>query len=285
MKNIVLFHENCTDGSGAALAAFLKFRENAIYIPVNYNKPLPEIESGSNIFILDFSYPKETLISLNDRSNSLIVLDHHKTAMDQLSGLPFAQFDMDKSGAMLAWEYFHKDQQPPELIKIIQDRDLWKFKIEDTRKVTSVLKGIKDFREYEKHLHDTSELLTEAPYLMKYESAVVDSFVSKAVVGEWDGALCAVVNVTGLFSEVGEKLYTDYAIDFAAMYFVTSEGHMVFSLRSNSFDVSNHAVKHKTINGGGHKFASGMSVRIDEGAAILKDIYANAQPIEKYRKK
>lgn len=285
MKNIVLFHENCTDGSGAALAAFLKFRENAIYIPVNYNKPLPEIESGSNIFILDFSYPKETLISLNDRSNSLIVLDHHKTAMDQLHGLPFAQFNMDKSGAMLAWEFFHPGQPVPKLIELIQDRDLWKFNYPDTRNVSAVLKSIKDFKDYESHLYDVSALIKEAPYKLKYESEMVDSFASKAVVGTWDGATCAIVNTTGLFSEVGEKLYSNYNIDFAAMYFITSEGHMVFSLRSNGFDVAKHAEKHKTISGGGHQKAAGMSVNLVEGAMILKEIYSNCKPLNDFKNK
>jgi len=282
MENYILFHKDCTDGSGAALAAYLKFGDNAKYIPVQYNTPLPEISSGSNVYILDFSYPKDILEELNNRSKSLIVLDHHKTAMEQLKGLPYAKFDMEKSGAVLAWEYFHEDSEEPYLFKIIQDRDLWKFKLPETKEVSAALQTIKNFKDFIPHLFDIEELKQKGKMKLDYDTEVIRSMMSKTVVGVWGDKTCALINATGLFSDLGNEIYTNYNVDFVAMFFVTSDGKMVFSMRSNKCDVSNIA---KQYGGGGHMYAAGMCVSLMDGTSILQKMFTNAQPLENYKKK
>jgi oligoribonuclease NrnB/cAMP/cGMP phosphodiesterase (DHH superfamily) len=75
------------------------------------------------VYILDFSYDEETLRNLYKKVE-VVVLDHHKTAEKDLKDLSFAKFDMNKSGAMMAWEYFHPEKEVPLMIRYIQDRDL-----------------------------------------------------------------------------------------------------------------------------------------------------------------
>ena len=142
-KNIVLYHRNCADGLGAAYAAFKVFGDNANYIPINYGEEPPEV-SEKNVFILDFSFPKDKLIKMKKLANSLVVLDHHKTAYEDLKDLDFAIFDMNKSGAGLAWEYFHKTEMP-KFIKLIQDRDLWKFELDDSKFFNDGLRAYVNF--------------------------------------------------------------------------------------------------------------------------------------------
>lgn len=124
----VLYHANCYDGFGAAFAAWKKFGDQAEYIPVSYGQDAPFILESEGIFIIDFSYPINTLNNLSQIA-PVVVLDHHKTAEEALSphvgkDNPKIIFDMNKSGALLAWEYFHPETPVPLLIKHISDRDL-----------------------------------------------------------------------------------------------------------------------------------------------------------------
>lgn len=151
MKTYVLYHGNCPDGCGAALAAWLRLGDKTEagpveYIPVSYGKPKPGIEPHSAVYIIDFSYPRAELESLKEFCPELIVLDHHATAEKDLAGLPYCTFDMNKSGAVLAWEHFHGsndgcngDGRLPEFFAYLQDRDLWQFKLPMSREVSAAL--------------------------------------------------------------------------------------------------------------------------------------------------
>ncbi|WP_199245523.1 hypothetical protein [[Phormidium] sp. ETS-05] len=70
----ILYHGHCYDGFGAAWAAWKALGDNdAQYIGVNYGEPQPEIPDDAAIFIVDFSYPRDVLIELKERSSSLLV--------------------------------------------------------------------------------------------------------------------------------------------------------------------------------------------------------------------
>ncbi len=166
MKTYVLYHHPCPDGTGAALAAWLRFGDSAQYIGVNYGQPPPEIEDGSTVYIVDFSYSRAQLLKLAERVNQLILLDHHKTAEADLAGLEIelrtkfnkphiVLFDMAKSGAVLACEHFHGDAikcevgQLGEFFAYLQDRDLWQFKLPMSREVSMALRSYPfDFRKW-----------------------------------------------------------------------------------------------------------------------------------------
>ena len=138
-KIYTLYHNNCPDGFGSALAAYLKFGDRSEYIGVKHQQDPPEMEPGSDIYILDFSYPRQVMEELLKQHNQVITLDHHKTAQEALLGLRGALFDMNRSGAMISWEYFHPDREIPDLFKYIQDRDLWHWKLNNTKEITAGL--------------------------------------------------------------------------------------------------------------------------------------------------
>lgn len=152
---VVLYHENCWDGVTAAWCAWLKFKSTAVYIPVNYNRPLPNLDwtKVSQVYILDFSYPTDVLDELYALVNgNLLVLDHHKTAEAQLKGRSYAVFNKKLSGAGLSWLYFQEKYtqhalkkvahraygngafwgRMPKFVYFAQDYDLWAFKDKDT---------------------------------------------------------------------------------------------------------------------------------------------------------
>jgi hypothetical protein len=52
-KIYTLYHNNCPDGFGSALAAYLKFGDKSEYIGVKHQQDPPELEPGSEVYILD----------------------------------------------------------------------------------------------------------------------------------------------------------------------------------------------------------------------------------------
>lgn len=117
----------CTDGLFAAWAAKRKYPE-AHVVPAMYGRP-PELNlnQGDRVYLLDLTYPASVLEGWADRGAEVVVLDHHKSALDDLSGLSdriLKTFDMGRSGAVIAYNYFF-DGPVPLLFKYVQDRDLW----------------------------------------------------------------------------------------------------------------------------------------------------------------
>ncbi|MGH9333969.1 MAG: phosphohydrolase, partial [Vicinamibacteria bacterium] len=125
MGTVVLYHAFCADGFGAAWAAWKRLGERAEYLPVQHGAPPPSIPKESDVYILDFSYPRAEIEEMKARVASLQVIDHHRTAEEELRGLEYAVFDNRKSAAVLSWEYFHPGEPVPELLRYVMDRDLW----------------------------------------------------------------------------------------------------------------------------------------------------------------
>ena len=116
-----------------------------LHTPVSqsYGGEPPRMGPGSRIYILDFSYPLETMLELHRQHESVILLDHHETARDALEGrVPDCHFDLERSGATIAWEYWGSGFSTNEgelLARYIEDRDLWRWKLPDSREVSAAL--------------------------------------------------------------------------------------------------------------------------------------------------
>jgi len=159
-KPLVIYHADCTDGFGAAFAAWLKLGDEAEYLPRHYGDETPVCFNsdlvGREVYILDFSFPREDMEALFANAKRVVWLDHHKTAFEMWCGKPMERFeptpgtlnnphenyihlDNNKSGAMLAWEYFHPNIEVPMLIRHIDDRDRWIFALPGTKELHAAL--------------------------------------------------------------------------------------------------------------------------------------------------
>lgn len=159
---VVLYHRQCLDGSAAAAAVRMAVGDGT-YLPVQYNEPVPEGLGGKNIIIVDFSYPREVMQGIHASCESLVVLDHHETAERNLAGLPYAHFDMERSGAGLAWDYFHPGIPRPKIIDLVEDGDLFRFRLADTQPFA--MKALTDHYDLE---HWTSMLALAPEDLERY---------------------------------------------------------------------------------------------------------------------
>jgi len=256
----VFYHKSCPDGFAAAWAAYQKFgTDGARYEPKAYGDPVGELEPNSEVYILDFSWPRDTLLDLANQGHKLVLLDHHKTAEENLRGLPFAVFDMNRSGAGLAWEYFHPGKPTPKLIECVEDNDLWRFRLEDTKRVKALLSTIRwsfeSWDELAKRLE--SQLYVEsADLILAYQNTFTRRQAQKAQLVDIGGYKVRCINAVTQISEICHQILEDFSeTTFASSFFV--EGNeFIYSLRGRGdFDVSTIA---KSYGGGGHFSAAGF---------------------------
>lgn len=260
----ILYHADCPDGFGAAYSAWKHFGTKAIYLPVQHNQPVPHIQKGSTVYLVDFCYPKEMLLSIVEKSKKVYVIDHHISAQKDLADLPAHEypkleihFDMQKSGAVLTWEHFHVGVAVPEFLYYIQDKDLWQFKLPLSKEFSASLRCYEmKFEIWETLLNKTQELCQEGIVLMRYQTQLVNKLCNNYFTTEVAGYKVPTVNSGVLQSEIGNQLCSLYPnTPFSVVYFET-EGKRIYSLRSiGDFDVSLIA---KQFGGGGHKNASGF---------------------------
>lgn len=305
MRPLVIYHgPGCMDGAGAALAAWLKFGDGADYRPAQYGDQPPTDDDvrGRDVYVLDFSYPRAELERMHavqraasgtferagayENGGTLVVIDHHKTAQTDLDGLSYCTFDMKKSGAVLAWERFHATPVP-ELFAYIEDRDLWRWKLTQSKAVSAALASTgaaTDFRKlapYFAHWHTLGsgysirQLFDEGAAILRAEAQLVDRAVASAENVSISGVPCLAVSSPLLQSEIGEALALESArrsgSAIGVVYYRDGKaGKWRVGLRSRDVrrttdavdllvaeapDVSSIA---KSFGGGGHRRAAGF---------------------------
>lgn len=261
----VLYHNNCNDGFAAAYCAWTVLGESAQYIGVNHGEEPPTINQGDRVYVVDFCYSREIMLSIEKIASEIVVLDHHKTAQEALLGLSFANFNMNKSGAVLAWEYWRPNDPVPTLIQYVQDRDLWRKKLPLCDHVDAMLRSFKmEFEVWDNLTHLSSDdylslAKTLGTPILEKKQRDVEALASTYTWTEIGGYKVPTVETSksGVVSDLGNYLCkTIPEAPFAAIWCVTQDGKTVCGLRSvGEFDVSEIA---KQFGGGGHKNAAGF---------------------------
>jgi len=270
----VIYHGGCVDGFGSAFSAWLylnkKYPERKVeYYPASFNRSPPDV-SGKNVAICDFSYKASILNDMITKAKSLIILDHHKTALEELKNIPDKHklFKMDNSGAYLTWCYFFGEETIPKLIQYIQDNDIWTKKLPNTNEISAYIFTVpKTFEEYEKLIDDKffDTIIAQAEGMKKQNDTYIDNnlkYVSPKFM-EINKSYYFVghINATTLKSEMGNKSLDRYKLlDFSAVYSIDDyTNSTLMSLRSvnERVDVSEIA---KLYGGGGHRNASGIKI-------------------------
>lgn len=268
MTKRYVLHHNDADGFGAAYAAYIKLgRNNVEYIAVDYGEPMPTLDNNSIVYILDFSYSRVILDELVSRMQFVLIIDHHKSAQENLKDHPNAIFDMNKSGAGLAWDYFNPDLARPEFINYIEDQDLGRFNLVESVCVRNSLVIIPHSLDaYIKAANvNIVDRINEGRILNKQVFYNVDrGFENVHVIGVDEFRMLA-VNVCLHQSNFGTyllKKIEEYGCQFAGVYYRLNQDKIKFSLRSiGEFDVSAIC---KRFGGGGHRNAAGFEVDTDK---------------------
>lgn len=250
---VVLYHADCADGFGAAWAIWKRFPA-ARFLAVKHGFPPPPDLAGRRVVIVDFSYPRETLEDLADEAAGLLVLDHHVTAQKALAGLPFARFEEKKSGAVMAWEWAHREPVP-WLLQYIQDKDLWEWALPDSREISAALASFPyDFQVWDGLGQD--RLAADGRAILRYERELVGKIAASAVLVSFHGATVPAVQSSVLTSQIGERLSPGHAF---CIIWHDRDGRRYYSLRSQPEGADVGAIA-TAYGGGGHTHAAGFSV-------------------------
>ncbi len=264
VPDVVLYHAECMDGFGAAWALWKRF-PNARYIPVKHGLPRPDGLDHQHVLMVDFSYHREAILALAEVTASLQILDHHITAQSALNDLPYAYFDLSRSGAVLAWEWAHS-QPVPWVLQYVQDKDLWQWQLPYSREISAALASYPfDFSIWDQLQFET--LKVEGTGILRYETVLVDKLVQEAVLVSLAGHTVPAVHSPVMASQIGERLSADHAF---GVIWHQKDGRRYFSLRSKSGGVSVSDIA-AHFGGGGHTHAAGFSIPIDDGPSELLD--------------
>jgi uncharacterized protein len=268
MKTVILYHGDCPDGFGAAFAAWKKFGDTAEYHPLSRSEgpPLSLVE-GADVYLLDFAYnTQEDMDALQAAAASLTVLDHHEGVKEQITSMPQHVFDTNRSGAGIAWDYFHPDTKRPRLIDHIEDDDLFRFKVTDTRAVLAYL-GLSPFSfeffdEVRAILEDSSRA---EPFLEKARAygecfeKLAELSVRKAKTVEFEGYRCSFATAhpyKPIKSLVGNLLAKEKP-PIALVVSAHPEGYGVSIRSDGTVDVAAIA---RTFGGNGHPYSAGFLI-------------------------
>lgn len=270
MTTLCIYHGNCADGFTAAWAVRKALgASNVEFFPGVYQNPPPDV-SGKDVILVDFSYKRATIEAMADVASSVLILDHHKSAINDLAGIddrPNVKvvFDIERSGAMIAWQYFNASTAIPRLVRYVQDRDLWLFKMDRSREFSANLFSHSyNFHTWDRIAKDIEDDGGLAMFIMagvaierkhhKDVEELVNVAKRRMVIGGHD---VPVANLPYTLSSDAGHLMGD-GEPFAACYMDGPEGR-TFSLRSSpdGLDVSEIA---KLYGGGGHKHAAGFRV-------------------------
>ncbi len=272
-KPIVIYHANCADGFGAAWVFHHLNPNEFIFHPGVYGEVPPKEILGRDVYLVDFSYKLPVVRKMVEVTRSITLIDHHKSSIEDLKELienkSINSFtDVTQSGAMLAWKFFHPIEEPPKLLKYIEDRDLWKFSLPGSADVNAALFSYPyDFTVWDALMqHDIQELKKEGEHINRKHFKDIRELLSIVTrTMRIDGHTVPVANLPYVYSsDAGHILAKDQP--FAACYWDTPTGR-VFSLRSaeTGMDVQEIAVK---FGGGGHPHAAGFTLSFEDARKL-----------------
>lgn len=251
---LVLYHGGCNDGFAAAWIARMRYPACEC-VPVYYGGTIPDVDN-LDVLMLDFCFPEQVMELLKKVAKSLFVIDHHKTSKD-VAG-KYGIYDETMSGAMLTWNYLFPKDPVPEFIQYIQDYDLWKFELPQSRAWSAGL-GLypRDFKVWEElEKQPTAHLIRRGVTVMEYQQQLVNAQVKQAVMRDILGYRVPCTNATVLIDLTGERMCAGHP--FSASYYDRADGKRKWSLRSDANGIDVGKLAEKIPGGGGHKNAAGF---------------------------
>lgn len=266
MKDIlVLYHKHCTDGFGAAWAAWRKLGDGADYLPVVHNELPPEAATGKEIYLVDFCYDESATKSLIARNRRVTALDHHAMREPAVRLTENGVFDNERSGAAISWEYFHPGQPVPAILRYAEDADLWRWALPHTKEIAAYMDSIKQkflaWNALSAELEsDFAGCAAKGKLLLENEDRLLGEIIEgNAEEVLFEGHRVLAVNSPCFKSEIGHRLATKQP-PFGIIW-DRKKGKIAVSLRADSsFDVAALAAKY---GGGGHTAAAGFTITGD----------------------
>jgi len=265
-KIICIYHGNCTDGFTSAWVVKKALpKQNIEFYPGFYQNPPPDV-TDKIVYIVDFSYKRPIMEEIVKKAKKVIHIDHHDTAIKDMWDFRAENYETlyskenTESGAMLTWRYFFPDYDVPQMIKHVDDRDRWQFKIEGTREIqANIFSYDYTFENWDMLMSQKIEDQIQQGNAIERKQAKDIKELMGVVVRRMDiaGHNVPVANIPYM---LGSDMCNDLAKGepFAAYYYDKPD-RREFGLRSEEggMHVGNIATQ---FGGGGHEHSAGFSV-------------------------
>lgn len=289
--DICVYHSNCSDGISSAWCIQQKYPDIA-YIGMKAGKDIPNkylfTYNNKSIIFVDICPSKISLEYLLENAKHITILDHHKTNKDFITKYSnnklSVKFDMNLSGCQLSWNYIYPNIERPWFIDYIADRDLWTFKLPNSRLINMALfefdyinfKGLdKLYKKYntenEKEKFFENTLLPNIKIINEKNNKIIENTIQRAskakiTINDITYIIWISFSTLGILkSDLGNRLMNiefndDTEPDFVAVVeYNFPNDEWWYSLRSKS-DKTDVSVIAKYFGGGGHPCASGFTL-------------------------
>lgn len=275
MKTIAIYHKDCIDGSTAAAVVLRKYPDAMLY-PLGYGHPEAEIaevvraaKPGDRILTVDCVMGAKEFLK---NGHEVTSIDHHIGIKDEYERLARDNqsftfvFDNSRSGASLAWLTLFPEEKTPELVELVEDFDVWTWKYgKKTKDANSYLFLLINQPAEIAKLFDAplDSLIRDGGLITRYSDTVLELATKttepiNVTIGAYSVPF---YNITSQKSEAGNILSTQR--DRAVGLFSIDGGVVKISFRSLDRHVPSALDLAKALGGGGHRNASGASMRLD----------------------
>lgn len=300
MKNLVVYHRVDFDGifSGAIINYYLSHfpEEECDFLGWNYSDLLPDLTGYDKLWLVDLSFPKETMIEIKQSGMKIVWIDHHETSINaSLDGnytdLPGIR-RIGTAAAELCWEYITDGKkETPKVVQYIGAYDVWDhsrfnwdnevlpiqfalrtlygIKLENLMKVFKTMVDMPNF---------TDELMENGRTICEYNrkrwSSAVKSFAFPIeIVGTSLKALCM------LSTEFGSNSFASVSNEYDVFCVANlRESGNVYSVslyssgdESKLGDFSCGKFMADKYSGGGHKGAAGGTMTEEQFINLIKN--------------
>lgn len=277
MRRVCFYHAGCPDGFGAVWAVRRAWGDDADYVARGHEDAIrAEDYEGALVVFVDIAAPNADLRALGESAARLVVLDHHVSTREQVLSEPSLEtdlrrsghllhFDLSHSGAMLAWEHFHDGAPPPDLLRYVEDQDLWAWKLPGSDAVNAAIGSYpRTFEVWDAlALRPAHELAAEGEPIVRAHRVEVERLLRTAHPVALGTKRVEAVNSALLRSAIGHELArrAAFGAPWGLVYRLHAERVDVSLYSIGELDVSRIARRH---GGGGHRNAAGFSVSLRE---------------------
>lgn len=262
-RPLVIYHDSCVDGFCSAWVArrhFSRLGVDPVFVAASYGQP-PPVVLGRDVYVLDFHYDRATTERMISEAQWFRLLDHHASAIEPLRGLEQCTLDVSRSDAGMTWDYFFGPTKRPWLVDYVEDRDLWRFSLPESRAINRFVSILPfDFNRWDlesTHPPD-EETLRIAGFIQLKTERYIEETLRDATTGRIGDHVVPIVTAPKHdVSEMLHALLSRSGSPFVAAWRQRADGKFEYSLRSiGEFDVS--AVAQKYPGGGGHRNSAGF---------------------------
>jgi hypothetical protein len=277
VKRVCFYHAGCPDGFGAAWAAHEAWGDDARYVARRHEHTIePDEYRDAWVAYVDIAPGNEELLALGQVAAQVTVLDHHVTARERYHGAPEVVnqieelgheivYDMEHSGAVLSWLYFSEGAPVPDLLRYVEDQDLWNWQLLDSEEVNAAIATRPQRFEAWDELaaRPIEELAEEGRPIVRAKRMEVQRLVPSAHPLLVGGNLVDAVNATNHRSAIGHELAEKktYGVEWGCVYRMAGDVVHATLYSIGDVDVGRVAASY---GGGGHRNAAGFSVALSD---------------------